>query len=531
MVASTQIKAFEGTWTKQSISHAYPDMPLRDIGHVFFIYDYKHSGECRVRLVYDGSRQSPSTYGETFAPTVRPESVRLFHLYCVEHSFAIGQYDVPQAFLQANAEGDIFFYPPPGCADFPGQIYKCLKNLYGGKAAARIFYLKFVAFLEKLGFVADIMDPCFLRRKEPSGLFSLLICHVDDSRVGAHPLVLQEIYKALFDEFQVTVADGSRFLGMDVEYDLPEGVLKLHMKTYIEETVTRFENCDTTVGFPFREIVGCLLWAVGCCHGADLMRTKALASRCNDFTAVDFASAMKLLYRLRDRGAQGIIFRRGGATSVRVPPNRREKGENGDVKHYYVGAEDLVNEFGEKDLYRDQDAADDDQRQEPDFPVNDRFKLVAYTDASFAVTDKMQSISGWVIYVNGSPVLWGSMKQTVVVDSSCSAEYVAASICVKKVKEFEHLLEFLEIRCEKPYTVYTDSQAAKAIADNSNTLGNVRHLAIRTHLTRCYISLGDIALEFCITEAMVADLFTKVVTAAQEAGLLHRFYNDCEEAD
>ena len=119
------------------------------------------------------------------------------------------------------------------------------------------------------------------------------------------------------------------------------------------------------------------------------------------------------------------------------------------------------------------------------------------------------------------------MKQTVVVDSSCSAEYVAASICVKKVKELEHLLEFLEIRCPKPYTVYTDSQAAKAIADNSNTLGNVRHLAIRTHLTRCYISLGDIVLEFCITEAMVADLFTKVVTAAQEAGLLDRFYNDC----
>ena len=194
---------------------------------------------------------------------------------------------------------------------------------------------------------------------------------------------------------------------------------------------------------------------------------------------------------------------------------------------YYVGADDLVNEFGEKDLYRDKDAEDDELRREPEFPVSDRFKLVAYTDASFAVTEKMQSISGWVIYINGSPILWGSMKQTVVVDSSCSAEYVAASICVKKVKELEHLLEFLEIRCAKPYTVYTDSQAAKSIADNGNKLGNVRHLAIRTHMTRCYISLGDIALEFCITEVMVADLFTKVVTATQESGLLSRFYNDC----
>ena len=47
-----------------------------------------------------------------------------------------------------------------------------------------------------------------------------------------------------------------------------------------------------------------------------------------------------------------------------------------------------------------------------------------------------------------------------------------------------------------------------------------------SHVTRCYISLGDICLRFCLTEQMVADLFTKIVTAAQEGGLLDRFYND-----
>ena len=123
--------------------------------------------------------------------------------------------------------------------------------------------------------------------------------------------------------------------------------------------------------------------------------------------------------------------------------------------------------------------------------------------------------------------MYGSLKQTVVVDSSCSAEYVACSITVKKVMELENRLLFLEISCAKPYTVYTDSQAAKAIAENQNSLGNVRHLKIRTHLTRCHISLGDIALAFCITEQMVADLLTKIVTAGQEAGLLDRFFNDC----
>jgi hypothetical protein len=65
---------------------------------MFYIYDYKYSGsgEHRVRLVFDGSRQSPNTNTNdvTYAPTVRAESVRLFHLCAVEYSWQIQQFDV-----------------------------------------------------------------------------------------------------------------------------------------------------------------------------------------------------------------------------------------------------------------------------------------------------------------------------------------------------------------------------------------------------------------------------------------------------
>ena len=47
-------------------------------------------------------------------------------------------------------------------------------------------------------------------------------------RLIGEPDVLKEIYTALYDEFKVTVADGSRFVGMDVVYDRPNGVLTLH---------------------------------------------------------------------------------------------------------------------------------------------------------------------------------------------------------------------------------------------------------------------------------------------------------------
>jgi hypothetical protein len=54
--------------------------------------------------------------------------------------------------------------------------------------------------------------------------------------------------------------------------------------------------------------------------------------------------------------------------------------------------------------------------------INDRFTMVAYCDASFAVGETKQSISGFIILISGTPILWGSLKQTIVVDSTCSAE-------------------------------------------------------------------------------------------------------------
>jgi hypothetical protein len=90
---------FEGDWTLARMSLAYPLYMKRYIGHLFYVYDFKFSGEHRVRLVFDGSCQSPSTYSETYAPTARQESVRLFHIVAVEENYGIDQYDVPQAFL------------------------------------------------------------------------------------------------------------------------------------------------------------------------------------------------------------------------------------------------------------------------------------------------------------------------------------------------------------------------------------------------------------------------------------------------
>jgi hypothetical protein len=106
-------------------------------------------------------------------------------------------------------------------------------------------------------------------------------------------------------------------------------------------------------------------------------------------------------------------------------------------------------------------------------PINSRFTKVAYSDASFASTELKQSVSGSVVMINGTPILWTSLKQTGVVDSTCSAEYVAASVCSKQVMQVENMAQFLKFTCPKPYKMYTDSQACLQIANTASKLGKV----------------------------------------------------------
>jgi hypothetical protein len=158
-------------------------------------------------------------------------------------------------------------------------------------------------------------------------------------------------------------------------------------------------------------------------------------------------------------------------------------------------------------------------------PINPRYRLISFGDASFAIGELQQSVSGFIVYLNGAPLLWGCLKQTIVVDSSCSAEFVAASIVCKQILHAENMIVFLGFSCPKPYRLYTNSMAYLHIATNPAKLENVRHLNIRYHLVRCVVTFGDIDMFYCIKEAMIADLFTKIVAGVQDLRLSVRFYS------
>ena len=203
---------------------------------------------------------------QTYAPTARQESGRLFHVVCVEESYGIGQYDVPQVFLKAFIDFDIFVHPPRGQAEFEGQILKLRRALYGGKQSAYLWYTLMNEFILELGFIASALDKCRYRRED-----AVLILFCDDLRIEASDPVLEKLHSAFYVKFGITTAPGDRFLGMDTCYRRERGILKLSMESYISTTVERFKSFGTSRGYPYRELVGCLLWVTLCVMGPELL--------------------------------------------------------------------------------------------------------------------------------------------------------------------------------------------------------------------------------------------------------------------
>ena len=292
--------------------------------------------------------------------------------------------------------------------------------------------------------------------------------------------------------------------------------------------------------------MGCLLWVTLNVMGPELLIVKDLARLSNCYGASEYDAALKVLRRIFVRRCHGIVIFRHAAGREIVPSSQRsssssppddDAGECIDSDATGTLIPDSENEVTKnslcqgKALFADTDGhykVEDDELldiQRVFLPVNSRYRLLAYGDASFAVGDTKQSVTGFIIYLNGVPLIWGSLKQTVVVDSSASAEFVAASITCKHLLHAENMIGFLGFSSPKPYTLYTDSKSCFHIASNASRLGNVRHLQICYHMVRCYVSLGDVCMCFCITEEMLADLLTKVVVGAQDHRLSLRFYS------
>jgi hypothetical protein len=141
-------------------------------------------------------------------------------------------------------------------------------------------------------------------------------------------------------------------------------------------------------------------------------------------------------------------------------------------------------------------------------------KLTGFVDADWAGDlEDRKSTTGFVFFYGSTPVSWCSKKQHCVATSSAEAEYVAMSEIIKEGRWIKMLIN--ELKDSLPecfiqqFTVMEDNQSCIALTKTQNNVSRAKHIDIRYHFTREAVQSGEVNIQFCPSESMIADTFTK----------------------
>jgi hypothetical protein len=142
--------------------------------------------------------------------------------------------------------------------------------------------------------------------------------------------------------------------------------------------------------------------------------------------------------------------------------------------------------------------------------MDDGWDLVMYSDSDWAGDlDNRKSITGFILFVMGCPVVWKSKQQGNVSLSSTEAEYVAVSEATKEIMFIAQTLESIGIDVNYPVIVKVDNVGAIFMSENVTATARSRHIDARYHYVRDYIEDGVIKIQFVFTKENKADVFTK----------------------
>jgi len=131
-----------------------------------------------------------------------------------------------------------------------------------------------------------------------------------------------------------------------------------------------------------------------------------------------------------------------------------------------------------------------------------------------------RSHTGFVIYMNNSPIVWYSKRQNTVESSTFGSEMNALRIAVDQIQALRYKLRMMGIRCEIPADVYCDNQSVtKSVSQPEVTLSK-KHNAICYHRIREAVAMGMIRIAWIDGKDNIADFFTKPLTVERRQHLL-----------
>ena len=139
-----------------------------------------------------------------------------------------------------------------------------------------------------------------------------------------------------------------------------------------------------------------------------------------------------------------------------------------------------------------------------------------WVDASYAVHPDCRSQTGSMMTLGKGAILSSSVKQKLNTRSSTESELVAVDDASSQIFWTNNFLE--EQQYEMKGTVlYQDNRSAILLATNGHFSRGKRskHISVRYFFIKDRVEKGEIDIQWCPTDDMSADFFTKPLQGAQ----------------
>ena len=477
---------------------------------VHLIYDVKHDGRHRARLVADG-HLTDIPLESVYSGVVSLRGLRMLLFIAELNGLETWATDIASAYLEAYTAEKVCIIAGPEFGALQGHLLIIQRALYGLRSSGARWHERLADCLRAEGFKPSHGEPDIWLRPNDN-LYEYIAVYVDDlafamKQPQSFVTVLQEKYK-----FKVKGTGPLEFhLGADFVRD-SDGTLMMSPRKYIERLEQAYEQMfgerpRTTVYSPlekgdhpelddsellddtgvqqYQSIIGSLQWAIS-------------LGRFDIATAVMSMSSFQVAPRRghldRLKRICGYLSRmKHGSISFRT--HLPDYSDLPGIEH------DWFNVYGELQELVPENAPP---------PLGKPVVLTHYVDANlFHDMLTGRSVTGIIHLMNGTPIDWYTKKQATVETATYGSEFVAARTCVEQIIDIRTTLRYLGVPICKTSYMFGDNESV--VNSSTNPYGKLhkRHTALSFHRVREAVAAKIVAFHYLPGSSNPADIMSK----------------------
>jgi hypothetical protein len=474
------------------------------------VYDVKHDGRHKSRLVAGGHLTDPNTES-VYSGVVSLRGIRLVTFLSELNQLELWGTDVGNAYLEATTKEKVYIVGGPEFGELEGHTLVIYKALYGLRSSGLCWHQRFADVLRALGF-----NPCkaesdiWMRLNGET--YEYLAVYVDDLLIAAKDP--RAITKCLEEKhlFKLKGTGPLEYhLGCNYFKD-DTGTLCFGPRKYVEKMMDQYERMfgtkpreyisplekadhpeiDTSEELDqsgiktYQSMIGSLQWAISLGR-FDIQTATMTMSR--------FRTAPKKGHLERLKRMYGYL-RRFKTAAIRV------RTEEPDFSKLPVQKFDWADSVYGKVI----------EEVPKDIPVPHGKPVitVTYVDANL-YHDMLtgRSVTGILHFCNQTLVDWYSKRQACVQTATFGSEFVAARIAVDQIVDLRNTLRYLGVPLKERSFLFGDNQAVVNNCAIPHSTLSKRHNALSYHRVRESIAAGMVNFFWIDGKLNPADIVSK----------------------